>query len=218
MPWLRYVRHHRRSESFVSDADLIYHEPFASSACEMVTEIMQYFAQGFSVSTIDAEALYAGIVIDTKNFTFKTGVRTFEAAAYLRNAGIDTLRVKRLFRASIENYKLKACIVTEAQMYGDSIAISLFSGTVPHITVAAAADEMLEITDVKAAFVVARSEKNDIIISGRSMGEINVQVIMEKLGGGGHMMVAGAQLQGISVVDAGDRLKAAIDEYSDNNK
>ena len=143
-------------------------------------------------------------------------MRTFEAAAYLRNAGVDTLRVKRLFRESIENYKLKACIVTEAQVYGDNIAISLFSGVVPHLTVAAAADEMLEITDIKAAFVVARVENGSIIISGRSLGDVNVQVILEKLGGGGHMMVAGAQLEGISVADAGDKLKAAIDECLKN--
>lgn len=210
------IDHHRRSESFISDADLVYHEPFASSTCEMVAELMQYFDSRYSVSTVDAEALYSGIVMDTKNFMFKTGVRTFEAAAYLRNAGVDTIRVKRLFRESIENYKLKACIVTEAQVYGDNIAISLFSGIVPHLTVAAAADEMLEITDIKAAFVVARSESGSIIISGRSLGDINVQVILEKLGGGGHMMVAGAQLEGISVADAGDRLKAAIDECLKN--
>ena len=210
------IDHHRRSESFISDADILYHEPFASSACEMVTEIMQYFDPGYSVSTIDAEALYSGIVIDTKNFMFKTGVRTFEAAAYLRNAGVDTLRVKRLFRESISSYKLKARIVTEAQIYANNIAISLFSGDVPHLIVASAADEMLEITDIKAAFVVARSEKGSIIISGRSLGEINVQVILEKLGGGGHLMVAGAQLEGISVADAGDALKEAIDEYLKN--
>ena len=210
------IDHHRRSESFISDADLIYHEPFASSTCEMVAELMQYFDPRYSVSTVDAEALYSGIAMDTKNFMFKTGVRTFEAAAYLRNAGVDTLRVKRLFRESIENYKLKACIVTEAQVYGDNIAISLFSGVVPHLTVAAAADEMLEITDIKAAFVVARVENGSIIISGRSLGDVNVQVILEKLGGGGHMMVAGAQLEGISVADAGDKLKAAIDECLKN--
>ncbi len=206
------IDHHRRSESFISGADLVYHEPFASSACEMVAEIMQYFDPKYSVSTIDAEALYAGIVMDTKNFMFKTGVRTFEAAAYLRSAGVDTLRVKRLFRESVENYKLKACIVTEAQIYRDNIAISLFPGSVPHVIIAAAADELLEITDMKASFVVARSENGKIIVSGRSLGEINVQLVLEKLGGGGHMMVAGAQVDGASVTDVGEELKKAIDE------
>lgn len=211
------IDHHRRSESFISNADLIYHEPFASSASEMVAEIMQYLDPRFSVSTVDAEALYAGIALDTKNFMFKTGVRTFEAAAYLRSAGVDTLRVKKMFRESIDDYKLKACIVTEAQTYGDNIAISLFSGSVPKNVVASAADEMLEITDIKAAFVVARSDDGTIVISGRSLGEINVQLILEKLGGGGHLMQAGAQLIGMSVNDAGDVLKEAIDEILDYN-
>lgn len=206
------IDHHRRSESFISDADLIYHEPFASSTCEMVAEIMQYFSNHYSVSTVDAEALYSGIAIDTKNFTFKTGVRTFEAAAYLRAAGVDTIRVKKLFRESVDNYKLKARIVTEAQLYGNNIAISLFSGTVPHLVVAEAADEMLEITDIKASFVVALGENGNVVISARSLGEVNVQVVLEKLGGGGHMMVAGAQMEQISVSDAGELLKKAIDE------
>ena len=208
------IDHHRRSESFISNADIVYHEPFASSTCEMVTEIMQYFSNHFSVSTVDAEALYAGIAVDTKNFTFKAGVRTFEAAAYLRAAGVDTLHVKKLFRESIDNYKLKACIVTEAQLYSNNIAISLFSGVVPHIIVAEAADEMLEINDIKASFVVARGEDGTVIISGRSLGEVNVQVILEKLGGGGHMMTAGAQLLGTSVTYAGEMLKQAIDELN----
>jgi len=208
------IDHHRRSESFIENADLVYHEPFASSTSEMVTEIMQYFSNHFSVSTVDAEALYAGLAVDTKNFTFKTGVRTFEAAAYLRNAGVDTLHVKKLFRETIDNYKLKACIVTEAQLYSDNIAISLFSGVVPHIVVAEAADEMLEINDIKASFVVARADDGTVIVSGRSLGEVNVQVILEKLGGGGHMMTAGAQLVGTSVSDVGDMLKAAIDELN----
>ncbi len=210
------IDHHRRSESFISNADLIYHEPFASSTCEMVAEMMQYFSNHFSVSTVDAEALYAGIAVDTKNFTFKTGVRTFEAAAYLRSAGVDTLHVKKLFRETIDNYKLKACIVTEAQLYKDNIAISLFSGVVPHLVVAEAADEMLEINDIKASFVVARGDDGTVIISGRSLGEVNVQVILEKLGGGGHMMTAGVQLIGTSVADAGEMLKKAIDELNSN--
>ena len=139
-------------------------------------------------------------------------MRTFEAAAYLRQSGVDTLHIKKLFRESIDDYKLKARIVTEAQLYSDNIAVSMFTDTVPHIVVAAAADEMLDITDIKASFVIAKNSDGDVIISGRSMGEINVQVVMEKLGGGGHMMVAGAQLHGISVSDAGELLKNAIDQ------
>ncbi len=206
------IDHHRRSESFIGDADLIFHEPFASSACEMVAELMQYFDSRYSVPTVDAEVLYAGIAMDTKNFTFKTGVRTFEAAAYLRASGVDTIHVKKLFRESIDSYKLKASIVTEAQIYSNNIAISLFDGVVPHTVIAAAADEMLEITDIKASFVVANGENGNIVISGRSLGEINVQVVLEKLGGGGHMMLAGAQLSDSTVADAGERLKQSIDE------
>lgn len=206
------IDHHRRSENFIEDADIVYHEPSASSTCEMVTEIMQYFDPRYAVSTVDAEALYSGIAVDTKNFTFKTGVRTFEAAAYLRASGVDTLHVKKLFRESIDSYKLKAGIVTEAQLFCDNIAISLFEGVVPHLVVAEAADEMLEITDIKASFVVANGEDGSVIISGRSLGEVNVQVVLEKLGGGGHMMVAGAQLLGTSVTEAGEMLKDAINE------
>ena len=205
------IDHHRRSESFINGADLIFHEPFASSTCEMVAEIMQYFDPAYSVATVDAEVMYAGIAMDTKNFTFKTGVRTFEAAAYLRSAGVDTIHVKKMFRESVDNYKLKASIVTEAQLY-NNIAISLFDGVVPHVVIASAADELLEITDVKASFVVAQSESENIVISGRSLGELNVQVILEKLGGGGHMMVAGAQVSGKTVKEAGELLKQAIDE------
>ena len=205
------IDHHRRSENFITGADLVFHEPFASSTCEMVTEIMQYFDPAYSVATVDAEVLYAGIAMDTKNFTFKTGVRTFEAAAYLRSAGVDTIHVKKMFRESVDNYKLKASIVTEAQLYND-IAISVFNGIVPHVVIASAADEMLEITDVKASFVVAQSEDGNIVISGRSLGELNVQVILEKLGGGGHMMVAGAQISGKTVEEVGGLLKQAIDE------
>ncbi len=206
------IDHHRRSESFISGADLVFHEPFASSTSEMVAEIMQYFDPRFSVSTVDAEMLYAGIAVDTKNFTFKTGVRTFEAAAYLRSAGVDTMHVKKLLRESIDDYKLKASIVTEAELYSDNIAISMYQGIVPHLVIAVAADEMLEITDIKASFVIAKNNDGNIIVSGRSLGEFNVQVVLEKLGGGGHMMSAGAQLQGKTVEEVGEMLKAAIDE------
>ncbi len=209
------IDHHRRSENFIEGADLVFHEPFASSTCEMVAEIMQYFDSKYSVPTIDAEVLYTGIAVDTKNFTFKTGVRTFEAAAYLRSAGVDTIRVKKLFRESIDDYKLKASIVTEAQIYKDNIAISIFPEVVPHIMVAAAADEMLQIADIKASFAVAFCENGSVSISGRSLGDVNVQVILEKLGGGGHMMVAGAQITGKSIEDVGALLRDAIDEVFD---
>ncbi len=206
------IDHHRRSESFISDADIVYHEPFASSACEMVAEIMQYFDPHYSVSTIDAEVIYAGIVIDTKNFVYKTGVRTFEAAAYLRNSGVDTIKVKRFFRESIDNYKVKSEIVTNSEIYKDNIAISVYPEFVPHPVAASAADEMLEISDVKASFVLTKEEDGNINISGRSLGDINVQIILEKLGGGGHFMVAGAQLSDTTLEEALDKLKNVIDE------
>lgn len=204
--------HHRKSESFIENCELIYHEPAASSTCEMVTEILMYMDGGLSLSTIDATALYAGIILDTKGFVFKTGARTFEAAAFLRNAGVDTVRVKQFFREGMDAYRLKAEIVSSAGIDERGICRAIVYSEIPQTIIAQAADEMLEINGVKASFVVAK-QGGEVNISARSMGEINVQLIMEALGGGGHAMLAATQLKNTLVNDAAEMLAAAIDKY-----
>ncbi|MGN1098659.1 MAG: DHH family phosphoesterase [Clostridia bacterium] len=204
--------HHRKSESFIDGCELIYHEPAASSTCEMVTEILMYMDGGLSLSTVDATALYAGIILDTKNFVFKTGARTFEAAAFLRNAGVDTIKVKQLFRESAEAYRVRANIVSAARIDERGICVSAVYAEVPQSIISQAADEMLEISGVSASFVVAGGD-DGVSISGRSMGDVNVQVIMEELGGGGHAMAAAVQLRSVSVGGAADMLREAIDKY-----
>lgn len=206
--------HHRRSESYIEGCNLVYHEPGASSTCEMVTEILMYMDGGLSLSTVDATALYAGIVLDTKNFVFKTGSRTFEAAAYLRNAGVDTIKVKQFFRESPEVHRIKRDIMDQAEIDKRGICISQAFMEVPPAVIAQAADEMLDIDCVKASFVISK-DGDGARISGRSLGEINVQLICERLGGGGHAMLAAAQLKNISVRDAAKRLSDAIGEYFD---
>lgn len=211
------IDHHRRAAEFIDNTVLVYHEPYASSTCEMVTEILQYIEDDVKLSTIEAEALYAGIVIDTKNFTFKTGVRTFEAASFLRRAGVDTVSVKQLFQSDLDTYVARANIVKAAQIYRKQIAVSATQVAIKDIqmVIAQAADELINIKDVKASFVLCQAEEN-ILISGRSWGQINVQVILEKLGGGGHLSVAGAQLTELTLEEAQERLKQVIDEYLDS--
>ncbi len=207
------IDHHRRSEDFIENAVLVYHEPYASSTCEMITEIYQYIQDGQRLTKIEAEALYAGIFMDTKGFTFKAGVRTFEAASYLRRMGVDTVNVRRLFKTDLKNYIAKADIIKSAVIYRDNIAFSYLYEECPNMSVivAQAADELLDISNIEAAFVLAKSA-NRVLISGRSLESINVQVILEKLGGGGHITIAGAQLEGVTMEDADEMLKNAIDE------
>ncbi len=204
--------HHRRSESFIEGCDVVYHEPGASSACEMVTEILMYTDGGLSLSTIDATALYAGIILDTKNFVFKTGSRTFEAAAYLRNAGVDTIKVKQLFRESPDDYRVKSDVVASAKIDDRGISHAKVFTELPAALTAQAADDMLDVEGVAASFVISR-DGDGARISARSLGEVNVQLICERLGGGGHALAAAAQLKSISVNDAAKKLKAAVDEY-----
>ncbi len=207
------IDHHRRSEDFIENAALIYHEPYASSTCEMITEIIQYIQDGQRLTKQEAEALYAGIFMDTKGFTFKAGVRTFEAASYLRRMGVDPVNVRRLFKSDIRNSIAKAEIIKTASLYKDNIALSYLYEECPDVsvTVAQAADELLDISGVEASFVLAKVG-NRILISGRSLDSINVQVILEKLGGGGHITIAGAQLEGVTIEEAEELLKKAIDE------
>ena len=206
--------HHRQGAEVISNAVLSYIEPFASSACEMVAEILQYFSDGIRIYNIEADALYAGIVIDTDNFTSKTGVRTFEAAAFLRRCGADVTRVRKMFRDDVSSYRAKAETVRTVETYRDSFAIGICPSSgldSPTIAAAQAANELLDIDSIKASFVLT-DYNNLIYISARAIDEVNVQLIMERLGGGGHINVAGAQLKDATVNGAIIQLKDTIDQ------
>ncbi len=207
------IDHHRRSEEFLDQTVLSYHEPYVSSSCEMVTEILQYLDCDKSLAPFEAEALYSGIYLDTKGFTFKTGTRTFEAASYLRKKGADPINVRRLFSNDMELHLQKSRIISNAKIYRDNIAIALCTEKSKdmQLVVAQAADDLLNIRGIEASFVLAEAG-NRIVISGRSLGTVNVQVVLEKLGGGGHITIAGAQLQTDRLDLAEEDLKAAIDE------
>ncbi len=204
--------HHRQSSDVIKNATLSYIEPFASSACEMVAEILQYFDDGVKLTAIEADCLYAGILVDTNNFVAKTGVRTFEAAAYLRRCGADTTRVRKLMRNDMASYKARAEAVRHAEVFMDCYAVSILpSGSLdsPTTIAAQAANELLNITGVKASFVLT-DYNHQIYISARSIDEINVQIIMERMGGGGHMNIAGAQLKDVTPEEAKETLKETI--------
>lgn len=214
------IDHHRKSADFIDNAVIFHHEPYASSASEMVTEIIQYlnFPLDETLPRCYADALLAGIMLDTKNFIMKTGSRTFEAAAFLKKLGADTVAVKLLFSGSIELYRRKARIVASAEIY-ERFAIAEADFDADDIRLAApqAADELLSITGIDASFVIYKTG-NTINISARSFGAVNVQVIMEKLGGGGHQTMAATQIQDISADDAREKLKSAIDETDYSGK
>ena len=208
------IDHHRRSADFIEKATLTFQEVYASSASELVAELLQYVKEKVELKTIEAESLYAGIMMDTKNFTFKTGVRTFEAAAYLRKCSVDIIRVKKWFQSDLISYNKIADIVKNAEIINDSIAISICEEKSKDVNVlcAKAADELLTISNVTASFVIGNLE-DKICISGRSIGDINVQLILEKLGGGGHITLAGAQVEGMTLEEAKQELIKRIDEY-----
>ena len=208
------IDHHRKAPDCIEDTVISFHEVYASSAAELVTEILQYAQEEITLPLLEAEALYGGIMVDTKNFTFKTGVRTFEAAAYLRKYGVDIIKVKKWFQADLESYNLIAEIVKSAEIINESIAIAVYESDDPNanLIIAKAADELLTISDITASFVMTKIGEK-VFISGRSIGDINVQLILEKLGGGGHITLAGAQLEGFSLEDAKDELIIRINEY-----
>ncbi len=208
------IDHHRRGVSFIDEPILTYLEPYASSTCELVTEILYYMSDKLDLERFEAEALLAGISVDTKNFTFKTGVRTFEAASLLRRAGADTTSVRQLFQDDLQTFIAKAEVVKNARIIEDAIAIStLDKGGLDVILVAAqAADDLLNIMGITASFVLAVDE-GLIRISARSLGDINVQLILERLGGGGHLTTAGAQLENVNLHEAEIMLENAIKEY-----
>lgn len=203
--------HHRQGEEYIENATLSYIESYASSTCEMVTEVIQYI-DGLRLNGTEADCLYGGIVIDSNNFTAKAGVRTFEAAAYLRRSGADVLRVRKMFRDDVTDYRIKAETISRAEIFKDAFAISVCDpgdSLSPTVVGAQAANELLNMNKIKASFVL--TEYNNLIyISARSMDEINVQIIMEKLGGGGHINVAAAQLKEVSVEQAIDILKETL--------
>ena len=208
------IDHHRRSTDFIENAILTFHEVYASSTCELVTELIEYSENDITLSQIEIEGLYAGIMMDTKNFTFKTGVRTFEAAAYLRKCGVDIIKVKKWFQSDLETYHKISEIVANAEIVNDSIAISIYDkeDANSNIVCAKAADELLTISDITASFVIGNLGEK-ICISGRSIGDINVQVILEKLGGGGHITLAGAQVEGMTIEEVKQELIIRINEY-----
>lgn len=208
------IDHHRKGADFIQDTVLTYQETYASSTCELVTEILQYVDEKLKLKLLEAEALFAGIVVDTKNFTFKTGVRTFEAASYLRRQGVDTVAVKQLFQNDLNTYLNISNVVRDAEIINDNIALSTCPPNIKNqqLIAAKAADELLNLSGITAAFVLC-TVGTEVWISGRSLGDINVQVILEKLGGGGHLTVAGAQLPGVTIDEARGKLKYAIMEF-----
>lgn len=212
------IDHHRKMVDYIDNAVIFYHEPYASSASEMITELIQYFGDNTRMNAIEAEALLAGIMLDTKNFIIRTGVRTFEAAAYLRQMGADTTEVRRLFSSTMESYQKRSRLVASAEVY-KRCAIAYTTTYTDDIKIVApqAADELLNINDVDASFVMYGYD-NGVAFCARSMGEINVQVIMERLGGGGHHTMAGAQVDGLVMEDARQSLLEAIDEYYKNQQ
>lgn len=209
------IDHHRRGTEFIENTVLSYHETYVSSTSELVTEILYYMDDKVKVEQIEAEALLAGIAVDTKNFTFKTGVRTFEAASLLRRAGADTTAVKQLFQDDLSTFIERAEIIKQAEVVHGTVAISSSEKATKNVQLIAAqaADELLNIRGITASFVFGKAEDETIFISGRSLGDINVQIILEKLGGGGHLSVAGAQLEGYTIEEAKEMLEKAIEEY-----
>ncbi|WP_035778648.1 DHH family phosphoesterase [Butyrivibrio sp. MC2013] len=206
--------HHRQGSETIENATLSYVEPYASSACEMVSEILQYIGDDVKMTSLEADCMYSGIVVDTNNFMQKTGVRTFEAAAFLRRHGADVIRVRKLFRENAEEYKAKADAVSQAEIYKGVYAISTCSSEdidSPTVIGAQAANELLNIKGIKASFVCTHYQ-NTVYVSARSIDEVNVQVIMERLGGGGHMTVAGCQMESITVTEAIGIIKETLDK------
>lgn len=206
--------HHRKGTDYIENAVLTYHEPYASSTCELITEMLMYINKNIPIKQVEADSILAGIIVDTKNFAFKTGIKTFEAAAFLKKKGADTIRVKKLFKNSIDCYNARANVVSNMKLYRENMAIAILEDEIdnPLLVVAQACDELLNIDNINASFVLCKIN-NNISISARSFGEINVQIIMEKLGGGGHQSISATQIKDVTIEEAVNMLKGAIDEY-----
>lgn len=213
------IDHHRRPTDYISPCSLIYNEPYASSTCEMVTELLQYINDGEGITPLEAQSLYMGILMDTKNFLLKTGVRTFEAASYLKRLGLDTVAVKKMFNINKDEYVIKAEIVESLEHITDTVTMAVCSEGYENIRAIAsqAADEMLNVDNSQCSFVLYKTD-NGIGISGRSFGDMNVQLILEKIGGGGHQTVAGVQLETHDFEVAKEMLRGAVDAYLNEDK
>ena len=210
------IDHHRRAADYISPVVVNFHEPYASSASELVTELLQYAVEKGDVLPIESKGLLAGIFLDTKSFNVRSGERTFEAAAFLRRLGADTIEVKKLLQSDFQNTVARYKIIQSATVYRDEIAIVALDHGVSRPMAAQAADELLNITGFQASFVLYPDDQHRVVISARSIGEANVQVILEALGGGGNAATAGAQLKDSTVAEALERLKESIDNYYDN--
>ena len=214
------IDHHRRAASYIENAAFSFHEPYASSACELVTELLQYLVEPADLLREEAEALLAGVVLDTKHFTQRTGGRTFEAAAFLRRNGADVVRVRKLFRDRLEDYRARAEAIQKAEIYHGAFAISVCPSEgleSPTVVGAQAANELLDIVGIKASFILTQMG-DTIYFSARSIDEINVQIIMERLGGGGHRTIAGAQLKGATIDEAREKLKDLITDMMEKGE
>ncbi|MEH7740389.1 cyclic-di-AMP phosphodiesterase GdpP [Bacillus subtilis] len=211
------IDHHRRGEEFIRDPLLVYMEPYASSTAELVTELLEYQPKRLKINMIEATALLAGIIVDTKSFSLRTGSRTFDAASYLRAKGADTVLVQKFLKETVDSYIKRAKLIQHTVLYKDNIAIASLPENeeeyFDQVLIAQAADSLLSMSEVEASFAVARRDEQTVCISARSLGKVNVQIIMEALEGGGHLTNAATQLSGISVSEALERLKHAIDEY-----
>ena len=206
------IDHHRRAATYIENAALNFHEPYASSASELVTELLQYLVDGSDLLRGEAEALLAGMVLDTKNFTQRTGSRTFEAAAFLRRSGADTIEVSRLFQSDLHSMVERYDIIRQAVMYHEDIAVAAVNRECPRIVAAKAADDLLTLKGVQASVVVYRSGEG-AALSARSLGDINVQVILEALGGGGNNTAAGGFVPNITTDVVRERVLRSIDRY-----
>ena len=211
------IDHHRRAAAYIDNATLNFHEPYASSSAELVTEMMEYLVDRQDILRVEAEALLAGIFLDTKGFAIHTGSRTFEAAAFLRRAGADTTDIKKLMQSDMKTATSRYALMREARIYRDGIAIAAGDTPQNRVSIAQASDEILGIEGVTASFAAAQ-DGLDIFVSGRSIGNVNVQIILEKLGGGGNQSTAGAQIRGSNLNQVMTDLTAAIDEYLGENQ
>ncbi|APH06793.1 DHH family phosphoesterase [Bacillus weihaiensis] len=208
------IDHHRRGEEFIKDPILVYMEPYASSTAELVTELLEYQPKRLKMNMIEATALLAGIIVDTKSFTLRTGSRTFDAASYLRAKGADTVLVQKFLKEDITHYVKRAKLIQNASLYKEGIAITLADNDYyEQVIIAQAADTLLTMNGVEASFVIAKRDEECVSISARSLGDINVQIIMEALGGGGHLTNAATQLKEKTILEVEERLKEALEDY-----
>lgn len=214
------IDHHRRSEEFVEDPVLVYMEPYASSTCELVTELLEYQTDRLSMDPLEATALLAGIVVDTRSFAFRTGSRTFEAASFLRRHGADLGLVQTLLKEDLDMFVKRAEIVRHTEVVFDSMAVATGEETQMYdqLLIAQAADTLLNMNGIEASFAMGRRDDNSVSISARSLGNINVQVIMEQLGGGGHLTNAATQMSNVSLQEAKAELMRVLEEFDEKGE